>query len=207
MEKKSFSMDLFPDWRTCPFPRAVQLDVETGELRVTRCWQNRCPACGPLKAYFLSKPLASCPVMLTLTQTGSTWPELRSSMAMVHRVLRRRFRALGLECATAWVVHQDPGGDGDTHVHSWLNGPLPEKMGLQEMVSDAAAAAGIGPRAHLRWCHRPRRAWGLYAFSPIVDEQSLLHHVDINGGQLVRSVGPFWPGVHGQKAYLRRRQP
>lgn len=191
---------------TCPNPTEYSfLNEDTGEVIPQGCGKQTCAACVFLIVWRTvgAIRLATPNYMLRLSHTGESWPEIKRNMQQFNRAMRTTLGAHAW--AGCFIAHENPSGDGQTHVHM-----LARTSHLsEELVQEKATKVGMGREVHLQSIDSKGLS---YAFHPITDARDLdfetatveiEHHLAINGSRLVHKTGNFWRSRNGRPSTLK----
>lgn len=190
----------------CPNPSEYFLLNEvTGEIIPKGCGLQTCAACIFLIIWQTVGAIRlACPsYMIRLSHTGETWSEIRRNLQQFNRAMRS---ALGAhEWAACFVVHENPSGDGQTHVHLLARAQRLDS----DLVQEKAINVGVGRSVNVQSIG----SRGLsYPFHPITDTRDLDHesacveikgHLAINGERPVHATTNFWLAPDGRPSTLK----
>ncbi|HET7386180.1 MAG TPA: hypothetical protein VFJ19_05885 [Nocardioidaceae bacterium] len=121
--------------------------------------------------------------MLTFTLVGSAFSAINAVWTKVRQNLRRLFRF-----EAAYVVECNRGGapGHDHHLHALAHGTVPHP----ELLSEKAQAAGWGMGVDVTPV-RDVDGFARYLLKQ-VREETLEHHLEMNGRQLIHTTRGFW---------------
>jgi hypothetical protein len=187
---------LIPFWPQCPTRGHLLLrHAVSGQIIRGRCGRLPCHACIAANVFDYGGAigLASPDQMVTLTQVGQTWQQVRGRVARFRQILGRG----GTPVEYAYHVELNPSGDQQRHLHMWMRGQVSETQ-----IRDAATRGGMGQVA-LVTAHRPapgeiplltygmkaclQRPVGATKLWPAAEA-----FLEANGGRLLHATRRFW---------------
>ncbi len=152
-----------------------------------------------IRAIALAKPT----FMIRLSLTGETWPEVKRNTQQFNRAMHK---ALGHDgWAACYQVHQNPSGDGQTHVHMYARADRLDA----DLVQEKAIKVGMGREVHVQSIQEVGLGYGMH---PVADTSDLDHDeaaaevkdfIDINGGTYVHGTRGFWRDRSGNPTTLK----
>jgi hypothetical protein len=170
----------------------------TGVLVTPQCGRLRCPSCIVPRAIGVGQALALAKpnLWITLTDIGSTWPEVQHGMKMFKQRLRR------MKVSGHFAFHIEPSDGGrNNHAHLWWRGEEVARAAIQL----AAESGRFGRYAEVgtafpasTYCARPTIEYGLKTIlldrpaEPTELWPSALDYLERNGGRLVHNTRGFW---------------
>jgi len=165
------------------------------------CKRLDCLYCGPRTARSIGGAIAQSRPQraLALTSLPGTYHESKGAIQEFLRLVRR----LDYTVELAYALEENPGGTG-YHLHAWERGdaiPL-------DLLAYVCNRSGIG-RPWIGAMREPRstpRAMAYILKGAIPSERvpeaearaSLDHHLDVNGGKLIRATRGFWQDSAGR---------
>jgi hypothetical protein len=199
-------------WPECPNTTHYRLNRATGQLIKAYCNRLTCPSCVVPRAIGVGQAiaLAEPTQLVTITQLGTDWPTIHTSM----RKFTNRLRRIGT--SGHWAYHVEPFQSGaNTHAHLWWRGTdlWPEE------IAHGTRAAGIGWHHDIRPTHValeqyrvPTLEYGLKMIlrdrpdNPTTLWPTAEQYLALNGGRLVHTSRGFWRDRHGTPTTLAKAQ-
>lgn len=199
-------------WPRCPTKGHLVLRrFASGQVTYGRCGRLRCHACITPAVYDRAAAisLARPSHLITLTQVGPAWNEIKAGVQLFVRALK----ALAGPVEAAYHVEVNPAGTGN-HVHMWAR----TKRVTRPSIALAAERAHLGPIVDVRRVDLPRdgerltgATYGMKACLRRPDGASSLwpqaeEYLHLNGDRLEHHTQGYYLDRGGAQVGVRRAE-